>query len=120
MDFTVVFLGIATFIVIILALVILLMVAKSQLVSSGEVKIIINDDESNPVIAKAGTSLLNTLADNKIFIPSACGGMGSCGVCTVHVHEGGGAMLPTEKGFINRGQAREGRGHARDHQRGAP
>ena len=108
MDLTVVFLGIATFTIIILGLVGILMAAKAKLVSSGEVKIIINDDESNPVVAKAGTSLLNTLADNKIFIPSACGGMGSCGVCTVHVHDGGGAMLPTEKGFINRGQAREG------------
>ncbi len=101
-------LGVVMFLVVILGLVAVLMVAKQKLVPAAQVKIIINDDEENPVIAQAGNSLLNTLANNKIFIPSACGGMGSCGVCTVHVHEGGGSMLPTEKGFINRGQEREG------------
>ena len=100
--------GVGMFTVIILALVVVLMGAKKQLVSDADIKIIINDDEENPLIAKAGGNLLNTLAEHKIFVPSACGGMGSCGVCTVHVHEGGGAMLPTEKGFISRGQAREG------------
>ena len=101
-------LGVAMFLVIILALVGLLMVAKANLVPAADVKIIINDDEENPVIAQAGGTLLNVLSSKKIFIPSACGGGGTCGVCVVHVHEGGGAMLPTEKGHINRGQAREG------------
>ena len=100
--------GIAMFLVIILALVALLMVAKAKLVPAADVKIIINDDEENPVIAQAGGTLLNVLADKKIFIPSACGGGGTCGVCIVHVHDGGGAMLPTEKTHISRGQAREG------------
>ena len=100
--------GVGMFTVIILALVVVLMGAKKQLVSDADIKIIINDDEENPLIAKAGGNLLNTLAEHKIFVPSACGGMGSCGVCTVHVHEGGGAMRPTEKGVISRGQAREG------------
>ena len=77
----------------ILALVVVLMGAKKQLVSDADIKIVINDDEDNPLIAKAGGNLLSTLAEHKIFVPSACGGMGSCGVCTVHVHEGGGAML---------------------------
>ncbi len=101
-------LGVGMFLVIILALVGVLMVAKAKLVSDADIKIIINDDVDNPIVTKAGGTLLNALAERKIFIPSACGGMGSCGVCTVHVHEGGGSMLPTEKGFINRGQAREG------------
>ncbi len=101
-------LGVAMFLVIILALVGLLMVAKANLVPAADVKIIINDDEENPVVAQAGGTLLNVLSSKKIFIPSACGGGGTCGVCVVHVHEGGGAMLPTEKGHINRGQAREG------------
>ncbi|MCH9647348.1 MAG: NADH:ubiquinone reductase (Na(+)-transporting) subunit F [Deltaproteobacteria bacterium] len=101
-------LGVIMFTVVILSLVSILLVAKNKLVASGDVNIIINDDESKPLTVKAGSSLLNTLADNKIFIPSACGGMGSCGVCKVHIQEGGGAMLPTEKGFIGRGEAREG------------
>ena len=100
--------GVGMFTAIILALVAVLMGAKKQLVNDAEIKIVINDDDENPLIARAGGNLLNTLAEHKIFIPSACGGMGSCGVCTVHVHEGGGAMLPTEKGYISRGEARAG------------
>ncbi len=101
-------LGVVMFTLIIVALVGVLMVAKSQLVPAAEVKIIINDDEENPIVTQAGGTLLGALAERKIFIPSACGGMGSCGVCKVHVHEGGGAMLPTEKGWISRGEARHG------------
>ncbi|MCB1032979.1 MAG: 2Fe-2S iron-sulfur cluster binding domain-containing protein, partial [Acidobacteria bacterium] len=101
-------LGVLMFTVVILSLVTILLVAKNKLVASGDVKILINDDESKAITVKSGSTLLSTLADHKIFIPSACGGMGSCGVCKVHVVEGGGAMLPTEKGFISRGEAREG------------
>jgi Na+-transporting NADH:ubiquinone oxidoreductase subunit F len=101
-------LGVLMFTAVILSLVTILMVAKSKLVASGDVNIIINDDESKALKVPAGSNLLNTLADNKIFIPSACGGKGSCGVCTVKITEGGGAMLPTEKSHISRGEAREG------------
>lgn len=101
-------LGVLMFTVIILSLVTILMVAKNKLVASGDVKIIINEDESAALTVPAGSNLLNTLADNKIFIPSACGGKGSCGVCKVTVLEGGGAMLPTEGSHISRGEAREG------------
>ena len=101
-------LGVATFSVVVVGLTAVLMVAKAKLVNSGDVRIIINDDEENALVVPAGSNLLNTLANQKIFLPSACGGMGSCGVCKVHVHEGGGAMLPTEKGYISRGEAREG------------
>ena len=103
-----VLLGVAMFTGVILSLVALLMVAKNRLVSSGAVKIGINGDPENSLTVQSGGTLLNTLAENKIFIASACGGKGSCGVCTVTVCEGGGAMLPTEASHINRGQAREG------------
>ena len=99
-------LGVFMFTGIILVLVGVLTVAKNKLVASGNVKVFINDEKELTV--PAGGTLLNTLADNKIFVPSACGGKGSCGVCTVTVKEGGGAMLPTETGHISRGQAREG------------
>lgn len=101
-------LGIFMFTFIILSLVAVLMLAKTKLVSSGEVTILINDDPDKAVHAEAGGTLLNILSEQKIFVPSACGGKGSCGVCTVKVLEGGGAMLPTELNFINRGEAREG------------
>ncbi|HAN30335.1 MAG TPA: NADH:ubiquinone reductase (Na(+)-transporting) subunit F, partial [Myxococcales bacterium] len=100
--------GVGMFIVVILSLVAVLMVAKAKLVPSGEVTILINDDPDKALKVPSGTTLLNTLSANKIFIPSACGGKGSCGVCTVHVHDGGGALLPTEESHITRGQAREG------------
>ena len=108
MDFELVGLGVLMFTLIILALVVVLLGAKSKLVSSGDVKIIINDDESKPIIVAAGDTLLNALSSQKIFIPSACGGGGTCGVCKVHVHSGGGSILPTEQTHISRGEAREG------------
>ncbi|MCB1021697.1 MAG: NADH:ubiquinone reductase (Na(+)-transporting) subunit F [Acidobacteria bacterium] len=99
-------LGVFMFTFLILALVAVLTFAKNKLVSSGDVHILINDEKTLTV--PAGGTLLSTLANEKIFIPSACGGKGSCGVCKVEVHEGGGAMLPTETSHISRGEAREG------------
>jgi len=101
-------LSVVMFTLIILALVAVLMVAKAKLVPDTDVRIIINGDEGNPVLTKAGSTLLGTLADRKIFIPSACGGKGSCGVCKVHVHDGGGSILPSERSHISRGEEREG------------
>lgn len=101
-------LGVTMFSFVILACVGVLLVARNKLVAMGDVEIVINDDPDNTLKTKAGSTLLGTLAENKIFIPSACGGKGSCGVCTVTVLEGGGALLPTETSHINRGQAREG------------
>ncbi|MCR9093961.1 MAG: NADH:ubiquinone reductase (Na(+)-transporting) subunit F [bacterium] len=100
--------GVATFTGVVIALVLVLMAARSRLVQSGNVKILINEDPDKALTTAAGSTLLNTLADNGIFIPSACGGQGTCGVCRVKVHEGGGSILPTETGHINRGEAREG------------
>jgi Na+-transporting NADH:ubiquinone oxidoreductase subunit F len=101
-------LGVLMFTVLILALVSLLMFARTKLVASGEVSVVINDDTEHALKVHTGGTLLGTLADNKIFIPSACGGQGTCGVCKVTVLEGGGAILPTETGHVSRGEAREG------------
>lgn len=100
--------GVATFTVVILLLVGVLLLAKAKLVATGNVQIVINDDASAAISVPAGSTLLGTLANQKIFIPSACGGKGSCGVCRVIVKEGGGEMLPTELNHITRGEAKEG------------
>ncbi len=100
--------GVIMFCTVVLSLVGVLLAAKAKLVPSGDVRILINDDEEKAITTPAGNTLLDTLTANKIFIPSACGGKGSCGVCKVDVHEGGGALLPTEEGHINRREAREG------------
>ncbi len=101
-------LGVFMFTFVIVTLVGVLMVARRELVATGDVDITVNDDPDKVITTAAGGTLLSTLADNKIFIPSACGGKGTCGVCTVGVKEGGGAMLPVEENHISRGEAREG------------
>jgi len=105
---TTIALGVFMFTFVIVALVAFLMVARSKLVATGEVSILVNDDPDKALHCQAGSTLLGTLSANKIFIPSACGGKGSCGVCKVAVTEGGGSMLPTEVSHINRGEEREG------------
>ena len=105
---TTIVMGVGMFTGVILGLVGLLLVARSKLVATGDVRIVVNGDESKPIVAQAGGTLLGTLADQKIFIPSACGGKGTCGVCTAKVLEGGGAVLPTERSHITRGEEREG------------
>jgi Na+-transporting NADH:ubiquinone oxidoreductase subunit F len=74
---TTVILGVVVFVLVVVALVIILMVAKSKLVSSADVKITVNDDPDKAITTPAGDTLLNTLSNNKIFIPSACGGKGT-------------------------------------------
>lgn len=101
-------LGVAAFVFVIVALVVVMLVARAQLVNTADVKIVINGDTAHPIVTPAGATLLNTLAAQKIFIPSACGGGGTCGVCKVHVKEGGGSILPTELTHINRKEEREG------------
>ena len=101
-------LGVAVFVIVIVTLVVVLMIAKSKLVASADVTITINEDPDKALVVPAGDTLLTTLGSNKIFIPSACGGKGTCGVCKVEVHEGGGALLPTEISHISRGEARRG------------
>jgi len=101
-------LGVTMFTGVIVSLVCLLLVAKAKLVSSGDVTIHINEDAANDLVVQAGGTLLDTLGGEGIFIPSACGGKGTCGVCKVRVLGGGGSLLPTETGQITRRQAREG------------
>ena len=103
-----VLLGVVMFTGVIVALVCVLMAAKAKLVPSGDVTIGINEDESRSLRVSAGNTLLNSLVENEILIPSACGGKGTCGVCKIQVLEGGGSILPTETSLINPKQAREG------------
>jgi Na+-transporting NADH:ubiquinone oxidoreductase subunit F len=101
-------LGVTVFVVLIVALVAVLMLAKSKLVASADVTITVNNDSDKAITTPAGNTLLNTLAERKIYIPSACGGKGTCGVCKVEVLSGGGALLPTEMSHVSRGEARRG------------
>jgi Na+-transporting NADH:ubiquinone oxidoreductase subunit F len=101
-------LAVVMFTAVVLLLVAVLLGARKKLVASGDVAIVINEDEAKTLKTQAGGTLLGVLAANKIFIPSACGGKGACGVCEVVVKEGGGDLLPTETGFISPGEARRG------------
>lgn len=100
--------GVVGFNVIVLLLVFVILLAKARLVASGNVSIIINDDQDKSLSVPVGGKLINTLAANKIFVSSACGGGGTCGQCKVTIFEGGGDLLATEKSLINRREAREG------------
>jgi Na+-transporting NADH:ubiquinone oxidoreductase subunit F len=97
----------AAFLLMVLSLTMGLMAARAKLVNTGAVRIDINDGEKI-IEVPAGGTLLNTLSSQKIFIPSACGGGGTCGVCKVDVHDGGGSILPTEKTHVTRGEERAG------------
>ncbi|MFZ2897435.1 MAG: NADH:ubiquinone reductase (Na(+)-transporting) subunit F [Saprospiraceae bacterium] len=99
--------AVAVFSLVILALAFGLIAAKKRLVPQGDVKIIINGDEANPLLVKPGSSLLSALGDKNIFLPSACGGGGTCAMCECHVHEGGGDVLPTELNHLTRKEVAE-------------
>jgi len=92
-----VLLSLVLFTGMILILVAILLVAESKLVQKGDVKISINNDDEKSLTVSKGKTLLRTLVDNNIFLPSACGGGGTCGVCRCQVTDGGGDVLPTEK-----------------------
>ena len=100
--------GVGMFTGVVLALVAVILVARSRLVPSGNVRILINDDESKALSVPAGGKLLNVLADNRVFVSSACGGGGTCAQCKVNIYEGGGDILQTETGHITKREAREG------------
>ena len=95
------------FCAVILALSVMLIIARKKLVPQGNVSIIINGDEANPVQTKPGQTLLSALSEQKIFLPSACGGGGTCAMCECHVDEGGGDVLPTEMNHLTRKEAAE-------------
>jgi Na+-transporting NADH:ubiquinone oxidoreductase subunit F len=96
-------LGVLLFTLIVLALVSIIIAARSKLVSSGNVNITINGEKT--ISVPAGGKLLQTLAAEKLFVPSACGGGGTCAQCRVRVHSGGGSILPTEEGHITKREA---------------
>ncbi len=96
-------LGVVLFTLIVIALVTLIMVARSRLVSTGNVNITINGEKT--ISVPAGGKLLQTLAAQKLFVPSACGGGGTCAQCRVKVHSGGGSILPTEESHITKREA---------------
>lgn len=110
MDVTTIAGGVAMFTVMIMALVFVILYARSHLVSSGDVKIEINGDPQRTLTVPAGGKLLQTLANEGIFLSSACGGGGTCAQCRCHVIEGGGAILPVEEQHFTRGEVRD---HAR-------
>mgnify|MGYP001435145860 FL=1 len=97
------FLGITLFTLIVLSLVTVIIFARSKFVSSGEVSININGEKNIKV--PAGGKLLQALAAEKLFVPSACGGSGTCAQCKVKIHSGGGSILPTEEGLISKRDA---------------
>ncbi|MBN2683912.1 MAG: NADH:ubiquinone reductase (Na(+)-transporting) subunit F [Pontiellaceae bacterium] len=99
--------SVAVFTFIIMLLVVLLMIAAKKLVPQGLAKLSINNGDRE-VEVKPGSSLLTALSGKKIFLPSACGGGGTCGMCKCKVVEGGGALLPTEAGQITKAEAKEG------------
>jgi len=99
--------GTLTFIGIVLLLVLLIMAARSRLIPRGSVSIVINDAADKPITAPVGGHLLNALAVHGIYLSSACGGAGTCGLCKCQVLEGGGDVLPTEQEHLNRKQLRE-------------
>ena len=99
-------LGVAVFTSVVLLLVGIILAARAKLEPGGEVEILINQQQTLTVAR--GGKLLNALADNGVFVSSACGGGGTCALCTVHVHQGGGEILATETGHISRREAREG------------
>lgn len=105
MDITIAF-GVGMFTAIVLALVLIIIFARSLLVNSGDVNIEINGEKT--ITVPAGGKLLQTLSEANIFLASACGGGGTCAQCKCIVNEGGGAMLPTEESHFNRRDASEG------------
>ena len=100
--------GVVSFTGIVLLLVLVIIGARKQLVASGNVSIEINGNSESPIVTASGNKLLQTLAENKIFLSSACGGGGTCSQCKCQVLEGGGSILPTEESHFSLKERNEG------------
>ena len=101
-------LGVFMFTVVVVGLVLVILAARSKLVSTGDVTIEVNGDPEHTITTQAGGKLLNTLAANGVFLSSACGGGGSCAQCKCRVEEGGGSILPTEESHFTLREKKEG------------
>ncbi|MBE58808.1 MAG: NADH:ubiquinone reductase (Na(+)-transporting) subunit F [Gammaproteobacteria bacterium] len=101
-------LGVVMFTVVVIGLVAIILAARSKLVSTGDVMITINDSPDQSIQVAAGGKLMNTLADAGIYLPSACGGGGSCQQCRCVIKTGGGDILPTEASAFTKGEVKEG------------
>jgi Na+-transporting NADH:ubiquinone oxidoreductase subunit F len=99
--------SVVVFVGIIFLLVTVLNTAEKKLLPQGDIKILINDDEEKSPILKPGGTLLSALTNEKIYLPSACGGGGTCGLCKCKVTSGGGQILPTELSHISRAEAKD-------------
>ena len=99
--------SVAVFLLVVLLLVSLLIFAQSKLIPQGDIKITVNGDADSAITTQAGATLLNTLSNEKIFLPSACGGGGTCAMCKCQVNSGGGEVLPTEVGHLTRKEQQE-------------
>ena len=99
-------LGVGLFTAIVISLVGIILFARSRLVATGNVNVLVNEERE--IHAPVGSKLLGALADASLFVSSACGGGGTCGQCKVKISEGGGAILPTEETHINKREARAG------------
>ncbi len=107
-DSTIIVLGVVMFTIIVISLVMVILAARSKLVSTGDVTIEINGDPAHTLVTAAGGKLLNTLAANGIFLSSACGGGGTCAQCTCKVIDGGGSILPTEESAFTMREKKDG------------
>ena len=92
-DVTTVGFGVVVFVTVILLLSFMLILARKRLVPQGDVNIIVNGDTENPLVVKPGVTLLTALSEKSVFLPSACGGGGTCAMCECHVDAGGEMML---------------------------
>lgn len=100
-------LAVAVFVTVIMILSVMLIEARKKLVPQGNVSIIVNGDTENPLLVQPGSSLLTVLSDQSIFLPSACGGGGTCAMCECHIDSGGGDVLPTELNHLSRKEVAE-------------
>ena len=107
MTVTIYLISLAVFFGVVLSLVSVLLLVENRLVVKGSRRIEINDNTDKAVQAEAGSTLLSALVSNKIFLPSACGGKGTCGTCKCSVLAGGGDILPTELALVNRKERKQ-------------
>jgi len=107
MDFGSMVAAVIVFVILITLLSAMLIYARTKLVSQDDVRIVINGDVENPLLIKPGSSLLNALSTKNIFLPSACGGGGTCAMCECHIDKGGGDVLPTEMNHLSRKEVAE-------------